>query len=79
MKRTRIVHLHFHELRHEKQDYFFGSLKAIFDLFTREDIGISYNSIVAKHRDFYENSLVRINFDELITHEQKNKKADYTR
>ena len=40
-----IFRVHFHEPRDNKQDFYFGSLKAIYSKFTPEEIGCALQSL----------------------------------
>lgn len=43
--KSQIVQVHFFEPVEGKTDYYFGSLKAIYAKFTKEQVGISLNSL----------------------------------
>ena len=45
---TKVIHVH---LIFEKKNYYFGSISAIFDTLTEEEIGITKNSLFARWND----------------------------
>lgn len=45
---NKIVHLHLNDPVDGKQDYYFGSLAAIYDLFSSEQLGITYGSLTTR-------------------------------
>lgn len=65
MAERKVIHLH-----KDGEDYYFGSVAAIYGVFTKEEIGISYGSL----RNFklspkrpYQNELITIKEGELIS------------
>jgi len=48
ISRHRAVWVHFFESRNGKNDYFFGSIKAIYTLFCASDIGLTMKSLYSK-------------------------------
>lgn len=38
---TKVIHVHLH---YEKKNYYFGSISAIYDVLTEEQVGITKNS-----------------------------------
>lgn len=66
--KEKVVHLHFKEPVEGSADLYFGSFKAIYDLYPSEAIGITYKALVnAIHgRDCYENKKVKIRVSEYI-------------
>lgn len=65
---TKVIHLHFKDdgasIIH---DWYFGSLKAIYDFRTVEEIGISYKSLTnaLRGKEVYENKKVNIRIGKL--------------
>lgn len=62
---TKVIHLHFKNPDSEGreiEDSFFGSLKAIYDKYSRDDIGITYKPLTnaMRGKDRYENKKVII-------------------
>lgn len=59
---TKVVHLHLKTDISSTKDFYFGSLKAIYDRFDEADIGIKYKSLTnAIHgRSEYENKSISI-------------------
>ncbi len=49
--KTKVVHLHLNEPYNGQSDFYFGSLKAIFDTIPREAIRISYKYLTNAIRD----------------------------
>lgn len=81
MATQKVVHLHFKDSfdsANAKSDYFFGSVKAIYDYLPEELIGIKYKSLVNAIRergeDFYENKHCTIRVGVLQTKKQINKR-----
>lgn len=65
METTKVIHLHFKNPDkdgNERKDMYFGSLKAIYDHFSRDDIGITYKPLTntMRGKDYYENKKVII-------------------
>lgn len=74
MATQKIVHLHLKMPPNTcDSDLYFGSIKAIFDLFTEEDIGIKYKSLTnaLRGRNLYENKHCIIRVSALISKQQK--------
>lgn len=42
---TKVIHVHLNEPHKGEQDYYFGSLKAIYDLIPQDRVGIAYKSL----------------------------------
>lgn len=42
---TKVIHLHLNEPFNAEQDFYFGSLKAIYDSVPRDRVGIAYKSL----------------------------------
>ena len=59
---TKVVHLHLKTDISSAKDFYFGSLKAIYDRFDEADIGIKYKSLTnaIRGRSEYENKKVLI-------------------
>lgn len=73
---TKVIHLHFKDDGVSiTKDWYFGSLKAIYNSRTVEDIGISYKSLTnaIRGKDVYENKKVIIRIGKL---ERKPKQND---
>jgi hypothetical protein len=64
MESNKIVHLHLKEPYNEKQDFYFGSLKAIYDCIPEDVVGVKYTSLKSrKCADVYENRKCVIKID----------------
>lgn len=72
MATQKIVHLHLKIPIDNKTDFYFGSIKAIFDFVTEETIGIRYKSLTnaLRGRDFYNNKHCTVRISSLITKQQ---------
>lgn len=72
MAKQKVVHFRF---KNSTEDFFFGSLKAIYDYFSEEDVGIKYKSLLNafKDKDTYQNKRVVITTGTLLTKRQTNK------
>lgn len=59
---TKVVHLHLKTDISSTKDFYFGSLKAIYDRFDEADIGIKYKSLTnaIRVRSEYENKYISI-------------------
>lgn len=59
---TKVVHLHLKTDISSTKDFYFGSLKAIYDRFDEADIGIKYKSLTnaIRGRSEYENKSISI-------------------
>lgn len=42
---TKVIHLHLNEPHEGEQDFYFGSLKAIYDSIPQDKVGIAYKSL----------------------------------
>jgi len=83
MKRERktnitVYHLHFKDESLQKQDYYFGSISAIYEIFPKKKIGIQASSLYNYKFDentnpIYENSKCLIRKDVLISKSQSAK------
>ncbi len=73
--KTKVVHLHLNEPYNGKTDFYFGSLKAIFDTIPREAIHISYKYLTnaIRDKDLFQNKRCTIRIGELIR--KKNNEA----
>lgn len=73
MAGNKIIHVQTNDGR----DYYFGSLVAIFDVLTPEEIGISYDTLVNLHKirpgNPYTNSKCTIKAGELFRHRTNRK------
>lgn len=76
MATQKIVHLHMKIPIDNKTDFYFGSIKAIFDFVSEETIGIRYKSLTnaLRGRDFYDNKHCTVRVSSLITKLQSNKR-----
>lgn len=72
MATQKIVHLHMKIPTDGNTDFYFGSIKAIFDSITEDDVGIKYKSLTnaLRGRDFYENKHCTVRVSSLITKQQ---------
>lgn len=70
---TKVVHLHLKTDISSIKDWYFGSLKAIYDRFDEDDIGIKYKSLTnaIRSKSEYENKKVIIRIGK-IQRKQKN-------
>lgn len=59
---VKVVHLHLKNANGSSEDKYFGSLKAIYDIFDEADIGIKYKSLTnaIRGKSEYENKKVII-------------------
>lgn len=76
MAKQKVVHLHFKKPSEtDAEDYFFGSIKAIYDSLSEARVGIKYKSLTNALRDTdtYENKMCVIKTGTLITKRQTNK------
>ncbi len=77
MESNKIVRLKLKEPTSGRQDHYFGSLAAIYNNFTTEDVGIGYKSLTnaIRGRDIYENKkcVIRIGTLERKAHAKKEK------
>jgi hypothetical protein len=71
MVKQKVVHLRFKKT--DAEDYFFGSIKAIYDCFEEACIGIKYKSLTnaLRGRNLYENKHCIIRVGALISKQQK--------
>jgi len=74
-KAITIYHVHFFNEEMTKQDYFFGSISAIYEVFSIKQIGIQASSLYNFKLDeiknpVYENSICRIRKDIVISKAQ---------
>ena len=74
MKQERnIIWLHFHQPTHGKQDWFFTSLRAMFNRFSRADIGATIEYLWTCHisdTNPYSNNLCQISRHKVNSTEQ---------
>lgn len=64
MESKKIVHVHLKEPYEGKEDYYFGSLRAIYATIPEVVIGLTYKSLTAKKFSRYENKKCVIIVDE---------------
>jgi len=74
-KAITVYHLHFFDEAMPKQDYYFGSISAIYELFTIDQVGIQASSLYnlkldENHNPTYENNRCRIRKDVLFSKSQ---------
>jgi len=74
-KAITVYHVHFFNEEMTKQDYYFGSIKAIYEVFTIKQIGIQASSLYNFKLDeiknpVYENGICRIRKDYVISKSQ---------
>lgn len=65
MESKRVYHVHLHEPYEGKNDYYFGSIKAIYSYLPGEVLGVKYTTLTAKKFTGYENKKCVIKVDEL--------------
>lgn len=71
----KVVHVALkHPLEGERSDYYFGSITAIYAIFTRERLGVAKNYLInCIHCDgTYENEQIKVKIGELVRNSQKN-------
>lgn len=75
--KTKVIHLHLNEPHNGETDFYFGSLKAIYDLIPYDTIRISYKALTnAIHgKTEYTNKRCTIRIRELIRKEQSKNNA----
>lgn len=66
MESKKIVHVHLKEPYEGKEDYYFGSLRAIYTVLPEVVVGLRYKSLTAKKFSRYENKRCVIIVDALI-------------
>jgi hypothetical protein len=74
-KAITIYHIHFFDEEMQKQDYYFGSISAIYEVFTIQQIGIQASSLYNFKLDemdnpLYENKICSIRKDIVISKSQ---------
>lgn len=65
----KIVHLHLNEPHEGQTDFYFGSIKAIYDTMPKETVGITYKALTAailKKGGKYENTKCTIDVGQLV-------------
>lgn len=72
MESKKIVHVHLKEPFEGKEDYYFGSLRAIYATIPEVAIGLTYKSLTAKKFSRYENKKCVINVDEIKRNQRNN-------
>lgn len=72
MTTQKIVHLHMKVPIDGECNFYLGSIKAIFDIASEDDVGIKYKSLTnaLRGRDFYENKQCTVRISSLITKQQ---------
>lgn len=74
MESKKIVHVHLKEPFEGKEDYYFGSLRAIYATIPEVLIGLTYKSLTAKKFARYENKKCVIIVDVLKRNPNRNQK-----
>jgi hypothetical protein len=74
-KAITVYHLHFFDEKMQKQDYYFGSISAIYEVFDKKQIGIQASSLYnfklnENDNPVYENKICRIRKDFVISKSQ---------
>lgn len=74
-KSTTVYHVHFFDDGMQKQDYYFGSISAIYQIFNIDDVGIQASSLYNFKLDevknpVYKNSKCTIRKDTIISKKQ---------
>jgi hypothetical protein len=74
-KTITVYHLHFFDEKMTKQDYYFGSISAIYEVFTIKQIGIQASSLYnfkldENNKPVYQNNKCRIRKDILVSKSQ---------
>lgn len=77
MESKKIIHVHLKTPRADgQQDFYFGSLRAIYSVLTKDDIGRNYGSLtsssISKNGGFFENKNCTIRVTEIVR-SKKNK------
>lgn len=70
-----IVKVRFNDGKEE----FFGCLLAIYDVYTREDIGVAYSTLKKKRFEIYETKKCVITRHKLVAKKQKNGRSKIQR
>lgn len=77
MDNTKVVHLTLTEPREgEKADYYFGSVTAIYSVFTRERLGIAQLTLAEyiRRHGMWKNQHFSVKIGEIIRNHRKNQK-----
>lgn len=73
MSKSTVYHLRFHEPQTSKQDYYFGSLSAIYKELTEDDVGCKLTALwgakISKEKPYVNNKVI-IRKDNLIRSKQ---------
>ena len=74
-RKVYVYHLHFFDKEIEKQDYYFGSISAIYEVFSIKQVGIQASSLYNYKLDenknpVYENRRCKIRKDIIISKSQ---------
>jgi hypothetical protein len=82
MEAKKIVHVHLKkpsEAHEGQQDFYFGSIRAIFSVLTRDDIGRTYGSLtsssIMKNGGVFENKKCTINVSEIVRNKKNTTKG----
>lgn len=73
--KSKVVHLYLKEPVNDQHDFYFGSIKAIYDTFPKETVGIAYTSLKGRQKP-YENEKCIIRVGELIRKNQSRTKIN---
>lgn len=62
MDSTKVVHLHLYEPMGGEQDFYFGSIVAIYDTFSKKEVGICYDALTnaLRGKTVYRNKLCTV-------------------
>lgn len=71
MEAKRVYHVHLREPYNDKQDYYFGSIVAIYSTIPESVLGVKYTTLTAKKFTGYENKKCVIKVDEIIRNDRK--------
>lgn len=71
MESKKVIHVHLYEPYEGKNDYYFGSIIAIYGTLPPEVVGIKYTSLCSKKLTHYENKKCVINVDEIKRNKRK--------
>ncbi|MBO4871625.1 MAG: hypothetical protein J5565_06560 [Muribaculaceae bacterium] len=71
----KVIHLNLYEPYQGKADYYFGSVKAIYEHIPKECVGIVYTNLCTqlRHNGTYINRLCTIRTDQLLARRQGSK------
>lgn len=76
MNGATIYHVHFHKEIKGKQDYYFGSVSAIYEMFSAEELGVASQTLYnlkMNYGDLHESKKCEIRKEKLIRKRKENK------